>query len=89
MSFCPQSSQLNEYPEDYKRPHPVRPPPRPPMTKSGTCSKPTAAVDGGNHDMSLNTEPTVNVCDILNKMMSFILFLKRLPHVFPLMLAFY
>lgn len=72
MSFCRQSSQLIEYPADYKRPCPVRPPPRPPMSKCMTFSKPTTAVDGGNHYMSSNTKPAVKVHEALNKTMGFI-----------------
>ncbi|XP_018523213.1 uncharacterized protein LOC108877609 isoform X1 [Lates calcarifer] len=50
------SSQHNEHPGDYKRPHPVRPPPKPPSLPS---SKPTAAVDSSSQYMSSITESTV------------------------------
>ncbi|XP_070779799.1 uncharacterized protein [Enoplosus armatus] len=53
------SCQLSEYPADYERPCPVRPPPRPPMSICVTSSQPTTAVDGGSHYMKSNTEPTV------------------------------
>ncbi|KAM7372288.1 hypothetical protein PAMP_009467 [Pampus punctatissimus] len=50
------NSQNSEFPAHYKRPRPVRPAPRPPMTSS----KPTAAVDGSNlHYMCSDTEPAV------------------------------
>uniref|UniRef100_A0A8P4KIJ3 Apolipoprotein L domain-containing protein 1 n=1 Tax=Dicentrarchus labrax TaxID=13489 RepID=A0A8P4KIJ3_DICLA len=52
-------SQLSPYPADYKRPQPVRPPPRPPTSKHLTSSKPTAAVEGGTRYLNLNTEPAV------------------------------
>ncbi|XP_076608039.1 uncharacterized protein LOC143333708 isoform X2 [Chaetodon auriga] len=49
-------AKLNEYLADYKSPHPVRPP-RPPVIKHVTSSKPPAAVDGDTHYM--NTETAV------------------------------
>ncbi|XP_049925179.1 uncharacterized protein LOC126405470 [Epinephelus moara] len=52
------SPQPNGYPQDYKTPRPVRPPPRPPLSKCMTLSKPTAAVDGGNHYITSIPEPT-------------------------------
>ncbi|XP_049416690.1 uncharacterized protein LOC125879092 [Epinephelus fuscoguttatus] len=45
------SPQPNGYPEDYKTPCPVRPPPRPPLSS-------TAAVNGGNHYITSIPEPT-------------------------------
>ncbi|XP_071330336.1 uncharacterized protein [Trachinotus anak] len=51
------SSPRSECPADFVRPHPVRPPPRPP--KYLTTSKPTAAVNGGSRYINLNTDPTM------------------------------
>ncbi|XP_068574332.1 uncharacterized protein [Cebidichthys violaceus] len=51
------SSQLSEYPADYKTPLPVRPPPpRPPRSKCLISRKPT--IDRGNHYMTSVSEPT-------------------------------
>ncbi|KAF3846703.1 hypothetical protein F7725_003781, partial [Dissostichus mawsoni] len=54
-----ESSQLNERPADFKTPRPVRPPPRPPLSKYMTSRKPTTAVYGGNHYMISQYEPNV------------------------------
>ena len=61
MSFCRQNSQLGEYPADYKAPRPVRPPPRPPLSKCMTSMKLKAAVEEDNHCISSNSEPTVSL----------------------------
>ncbi|XP_054463322.1 uncharacterized protein LOC129098354 [Anoplopoma fimbria] len=50
------SSQLSEYPADYKTPRAVHPPPRPPPSKCIISRKPT--IDGGNHYMTSVYEPT-------------------------------
>ncbi|XP_039682252.1 uncharacterized protein LOC120575492 [Perca fluviatilis] len=52
------NSQLGEYPADYKAPRPVRPPPRPPLSKCMTSMKLKAAVEEDNHCISSNSEPT-------------------------------
>ncbi|XP_031176532.1 uncharacterized protein LOC116065246 isoform X3 [Sander lucioperca] len=52
------NSQLGEYPADYKTPRPVRPPPRPPLSKCMTTIKLKAAVDEDYHCISSNSEPT-------------------------------
>ncbi|KAK2833733.1 hypothetical protein Q5P01_017622 [Channa striata] len=51
--------QNNECPQDNKRPHPVPPPPRPPMNKLNTSGKPTADSDGGNQNTGSNTKAAV------------------------------
>ncbi|KAI4821807.1 hypothetical protein KUCAC02_007389 [Chaenocephalus aceratus] len=55
------SSQLNERPADFKTPRPVRPPPRPPLSKHMTS---TTAVDGGNHYMNSQYEPNVRTAAV-------------------------
>ncbi|KAK5885293.1 hypothetical protein CesoFtcFv8_019020 [Champsocephalus esox] len=55
------SSQLNERPADFKTPRPVRPPPRPPLSKHITS---TTAVDGGNHHMISQYEPNVRTAAV-------------------------
>lgn len=85
MSFWRQNSQLGEYPADYKTPRPVRPPPRPPLSKCMTTIKLKAAVDEDYHCISSNSEPTVSFFCwyfyIRYVNTSFILLLKRLPNV--------
>ncbi|KAL3054144.1 hypothetical protein OYC64_006471 [Pagothenia borchgrevinki] len=58
------SSQLNERPADFKTPGPVRPPPRPPLSKYMTSRKPTTAVYGGNHYMISQYEPNVRTAAV-------------------------
>ncbi|KAJ4931729.1 hypothetical protein JOQ06_010169 [Pogonophryne albipinna] len=55
------SSQLNERPADFKTPRPVRPPPRPPLSKYMTS---TTAVYGGNHHMISQYEPNVRTATV-------------------------
>ncbi|XP_067331969.1 sporozoite surface protein 2-like isoform X1 [Channa argus] len=50
-----ETSHDNECPSDNKRPHPVRPPQRPPMSKLLNSAKPTPE----NQYTSANTKPTV------------------------------
>eukprot|EP00066_Takifugu_rubripes_P012755 XP_011602021.1 PREDICTED: uncharacterized protein LOC105416418 isoform X2 [Takifugu rubripes] len=49
-------SHFYEYPVDYKRLRPVRPPPKPPVSKSVASDKPSAGEGGGNSSVSLNSE---------------------------------
>ncbi|XP_033998528.1 uncharacterized protein LOC117492387 isoform X3 [Trematomus bernacchii] len=58
------SSQLNERPADFKTPGPVRPPPRPPLSKYMTSRKPTTAVYEGNHYMISQYEPNVRTAAV-------------------------
>ncbi|XP_026205403.1 uncharacterized protein LOC113155092 isoform X2 [Anabas testudineus] len=51
------STPSNEYTPDFQRPHPVRPPPSPPVSKRMISSKPTAAPE--NQYVSSNTQPRV------------------------------
>uniref|UniRef100_UPI0037E91038 uncharacterized protein n=1 Tax=Semicossyphus pulcher TaxID=241346 RepID=UPI0037E91038 len=50
-----ESSPVSEYPADYERPRPVRPPPIPPSILM-TLSKPTDANGGGNCYVNINSE---------------------------------
>lgn len=57
--YSRQGSHFYEYPEDYVRPKPVRPPPKPPVSTRLNTSKPTVGVNGGNENT--DTERSVKV----------------------------
>lgn len=58
---CCQDSHFYEYPADYKRLRPVRPPPKPPVSKSVASDKPSAGEGGGNSSVSLNSEEVIEL----------------------------
>lgn len=58
---CCQDSHFYEYIADYKRLRPVRPPPKPPVSKSVASDKPSAGEAGGNSSVSLNSEEVIEL----------------------------
>lgn len=56
-----QDSHFYEYPADYIRLRPVRPPPKPPVSKSVASDKPSAGEGGGNSSVSLNSEEVIEL----------------------------
>lgn len=70
---CCQDFHFYEYPADYQRPRPVRPPPNPPVSKSVASDKPTAGEGGRDSTVSLNSEEVFElflyVCSIIKIVM--------------------
>lgn len=58
---CCQDSHFYEYLADYKRLRPVRPPPKPPVSKSVASDNPSAGESSGNSSVSLDPEEVIEL----------------------------